>query len=82
MQDIHSTIYSFWKWQLSTGGGGGNIGKGLSHGGGDGGDDGGDDDDYFDNFDEGEEGDEGGLFRRRMILGEVTNCSITRNCFV
>lgn len=57
--------------QLSTGGGGGNIGKGLSHGGGDGGDDGGDDDDYFDNFDEGDDGDEGGLFRRRIILGEV-----------
>ncbi|XP_073065826.1 uncharacterized protein [Primulina eburnea] len=57
--------------ELSTGGGGGNIGKGLSHGGGDGGDDGGDDDDYFDNFDEGDEGDEGGLFRRRMILGEL-----------
>ncbi|KAK4401939.1 hypothetical protein Sango_0934600 [Sesamum angolense] len=45
--------------ELSTGGGGGNIGKGLSHGGGDGGDDGGDDDDYFDDFDEGDEGDEG-----------------------
>ncbi|XP_073041542.1 uncharacterized protein [Primulina eburnea] len=57
--------------ELSTGGGGGNIGKGLSHGGGDGGDDGGDDDDYFDNFDEGDEGDEGGMFRRRMILGEL-----------
>ncbi|KAG8364082.1 hypothetical protein BUALT_Bualt19G0089300 [Buddleja alternifolia] len=57
--------------ELSTGGGGGNMGKGLSHGGGDGGDDGGDDDDYFDNFDEGDEGDEGGLFRRRIILGEL-----------
>ncbi|KAK6135412.1 hypothetical protein DH2020_030831 [Rehmannia glutinosa] len=57
--------------ELSTGGGGGNMGKGLSHGGGDGGDDGGDDDDYFDNFDEGDEGDEGGLFRRRIVLGEL-----------
>ncbi|KAL0422305.1 UNVERIFIED_CONTAM: hypothetical protein Slati_3253400 [Sesamum latifolium] len=57
--------------ELSTGGGGGNIGKGLSHGGGDGGDDGGDDDDYFDDFDEGDEGDEGGPFRRRIILAEL-----------
>ncbi|KAK6156921.1 hypothetical protein DH2020_011169 [Rehmannia glutinosa] len=51
--------------ELSTGGGGGNMGKGLSHGGGDGGDDGGDDDDYFDNFDEGDEGDE--LFDRKFV---------------
>ncbi|KAL1534274.1 protein RETICULATA-RELATED 1, chloroplastic-like [Salvia divinorum] len=57
--------------QIDTGGGGGNQGKGLSHGGGDGGDDGGDDDDYFDDFDEGDEGDEGGPFRRRIILGEL-----------
>ncbi|KAI3448318.1 hypothetical protein Pfo_004983 [Paulownia fortunei] len=57
--------------ELSTGGGGGDIGKGLSHGGGDGGDGGGDDDDYFDNFDEGDEGDEGGLFRRRIVLAEL-----------
>ncbi|XP_022855107.1 protein RETICULATA-RELATED 1, chloroplastic-like isoform X1 [Olea europaea var. sylvestris] len=57
--------------ELSTGGGGGNMGKGLSHGGGDGGDDGGDDDDYFDDFDEGDEGDEGGLFRRRIALPEL-----------
>ncbi|XP_042062781.1 protein RETICULATA-RELATED 1, chloroplastic-like [Salvia splendens] len=57
--------------QIETGGGGGNQGKGLSHGGGDGGDDGGDDDDYFDDFDEGDEGDEGGPFRRRIILGEL-----------
>ncbi|XP_022896982.1 protein RETICULATA-RELATED 1, chloroplastic-like [Olea europaea var. sylvestris] len=57
--------------ELSTGGGGGNMGKGLSHGGGDGGDDGGDDDDYFDDFDEGDEGDEGGLFRRRIVLPEL-----------
>ncbi|KAL1564693.1 protein RETICULATA-RELATED 1, chloroplastic-like [Salvia divinorum] len=57
--------------QIETGGGGGNQGKGLSHGGGDGGDDGGDDDDYFDNFDEGDEGDEGGPFRRRIILEEL-----------
>ncbi|KAL6494532.1 hypothetical protein OROGR_031332 [Orobanche gracilis] len=59
--------------QLSTDGGGGDMGNGLIHGGGDGGndDDGGDDDDYFDNFDDGDEGDEGGLFRRRLILGEL-----------
>ncbi|CAA0839023.1 Protein of unknown function (DUF3411 [Striga hermonthica] len=57
--------------ELSTGGGGGNMGKGLNHGGGDGGDDGGDDDDYFDDFDEGDDGDEGGLFRRRIVLGEL-----------
>ncbi|KAL7119522.1 hypothetical protein ACP275_02G068100 [Erythranthe tilingii] len=57
--------------EISTGGGGGNMGKGLSHGGGDGGDDGGDDDDYFDNFDEGDDGDEGGLFRRRIVLAEL-----------
>ncbi|KAL3843705.1 hypothetical protein ACJIZ3_001108 [Penstemon smallii] len=58
--------------EVAIGGGGGNIGKGLSHGGGDGGDDGGDDDDdYFDDFDEGDEGDEGGLFRRRIIMAEL-----------
>ncbi|EPS60635.1 hypothetical protein M569_14164, partial [Genlisea aurea] len=57
--------------ELATGGGGGNMGKGLSHGGGDGGDDGGDDDDYFDNFDEGDDGEDGGLFRRRIILAEL-----------
>ncbi|PIN23938.1 hypothetical protein CDL12_03334 [Handroanthus impetiginosus] len=57
--------------ELATGGGGGDIGKGLSHGGGDGGDDGGDDDDYFDDFDEDDEGDEGGPFRRRIVLGEI-----------
>ncbi|KAL0412732.1 UNVERIFIED_CONTAM: hypothetical protein Sradi_1474900 [Sesamum radiatum] len=57
--------------ELSTGGGGGDIGKGLNLGGGDGGDDGGDDDDYFDDFDDGDEGDEGGLFRRRIILQEL-----------
>ncbi|KAL3356261.1 hypothetical protein AABB24_017114 [Solanum stoloniferum] len=57
--------------ELSTGGGGGNMGKNLNHGGGDGGDDDGDDDDYFDDFDDGDEGDEGGLFRRRMILQEL-----------
>lgn len=48
------------------------MGKNLNHGGGDGGDDGGDDDDYFDDFDDGDEGDEGGLFRRRMMLQEVS----------
>lgn len=57
--------------ETAIGGGGGNIGKNLNHGGGDGGDDGGDDDDYFDDFDDGEEGDEGGLFRRRIILQEL-----------
>ncbi|XP_060167726.1 protein RETICULATA-RELATED 1, chloroplastic-like [Lycium barbarum] len=57
--------------ELSTGGGGGNMGKNLNHGGGDGGDDDGDDDDYFDDFDDGDEGDEGGLFRRRMLLQEL-----------
>lgn len=59
--------------QLDVGGGSGDIGKKISHGGGDGGDDGGDDDEYFDDFDDGEEGDEGGLFRRRMFLEEVWN---------
>ena len=49
--------------QLDIGGGGGDIGKKINHGGGDGGDDDGDDDDYFDDFDDGDEGDEGGLNR-------------------
>ncbi|CAO2829921.1 unnamed protein product [Amaranthus hypochondriacus] len=57
--------------ELATGGGGGDIGKKINHGGGDGGDDGGDDDDYFDDFDDGDEGDEGGIFRRRLVLQEV-----------
>lgn len=57
--------------QLSPGGGGGDIGKKISHGGGDGGDDDGDDDDYFDDFDDEGDGDEGGLFRRRKFLEEV-----------
>ncbi|PIN20055.1 hypothetical protein CDL12_07253 [Handroanthus impetiginosus] len=57
--------------ELSTGGGSGDIGKGLSHGGGDGGGDDGDDDDYFDDFDEDDEGDEGGPFRRRIVLSEL-----------
>ncbi|KAG9141859.1 hypothetical protein Leryth_013987 [Lithospermum erythrorhizon] len=57
--------------ELATGGGGGDIGKRISHGGGDGGDDGGDDDDYFDDFDDGDEGDDGGLFRRRIVLQEL-----------
>ncbi|KAF5731963.1 hypothetical protein HS088_TW18G00650 [Tripterygium wilfordii] len=57
--------------ELATGGGGGDIGKKIFHGGGDGGDDGGDDDDYFDDFDDGDEGDEGGLFRRRKFLEEL-----------
>lgn len=59
------------KSQTAIGGGGGDIGKRINHGGGDGGDDDGDDDDYFDNFDDGDEGDEGGLFRRRRLLEEV-----------
>lgn len=58
--------------QLDVGGGGGDIGKKNFHGGGDGGDDGGDDDDYFDDFDDGDEGEEGGLFRRRIVLQEVS----------
>ena len=52
--------------QTAIGGGGGDIGKKINHGGGDGGDD-----DYFDDFDDGDEGDEGGLFRRRKFLEEV-----------
>lgn len=59
-------------WQLATGGGGGDIGKKINHGGGDGGDDDGDDDSYFDDFDDGDEGDEGGLFRRRIVFQEVS----------
>lgn len=59
------------KLQLATGGGGGDIGKKINHGGGDGGDDDGDDDDYFDDFDDDGEGEEGGLFRKRMFLEEV-----------
>ncbi|CAI9103892.1 OLC1v1002477C1 [Oldenlandia corymbosa var. corymbosa] len=57
--------------ELATGGGGGDIGKNISHGGGDGGDDDGDDDSYFDDFDDGDEGDEGGLFRRRIVFKEL-----------
>uniref|UniRef100_A0A6M2F5R4 Protein RETICULATA-RELATED 1, chloroplastic n=1 Tax=Populus davidiana TaxID=266767 RepID=A0A6M2F5R4_9ROSI len=57
--------------EVALGGGGGDIGKHINHGGGDGGDDDGDDDDYFDDFDDGDEGDEGGLFRRRMFLEEL-----------
>ncbi|KAK9096015.1 hypothetical protein Sjap_021512 [Stephania japonica] len=53
------------------GGGGGDIGKKIYHGGGDGGDDGGDDDDYFGDFDDFDEGDEGGLFRKRLVLQEL-----------
>ncbi|MBA0804519.1 hypothetical protein Gohar_004101, partial [Gossypium harknessii] len=56
---------------LATGGGGGDIGKKINHGGGDGGDDDGDDDDYFDDFDDDGEGEEGGLFRKRMFLEEL-----------
>ncbi|GAA0184857.1 hypothetical protein LIER_32145 [Lithospermum erythrorhizon] len=57
--------------EIATGGGGGDIGKRINHGGGDGGDDGGDDDDYFDDFDDGDEGDEGGLFRSRIMFQEL-----------
>ncbi|KAL2968804.1 hypothetical protein AAZX31_15G045500 [Glycine max] len=57
--------------ELDIGGGGGDIGKKINHGGGDGGDDDGDDDDYFDDFDDGDEGDEGGLFRRRILFEET-----------
>ncbi|OVA10427.1 Protein of unknown function DUF3411 [Macleaya cordata] len=57
--------------ETAIGGGGGDIGKKINHGGGDGGDDGGDDDDYFGDFDDGDEGDEGGLFRRRLVLQEL-----------
>ncbi|KAJ9174621.1 hypothetical protein P3X46_013248 [Hevea brasiliensis] len=57
--------------EVALGGGGGDIGKKINHGGGDGGDDDGDDDNYFDDFDDGDEGDEGGLFRRRKFLEEL-----------
>ncbi|KAG6588816.1 Protein RETICULATA-RELATED 6, chloroplastic, partial [Cucurbita argyrosperma subsp. sororia] len=57
--------------ETAIGGGGGDIGKKINHGGGDGGDDDGDDDDYYDEFDDGDEGDEGGLFRRRQFLEEL-----------
>ncbi|XP_065870507.1 protein RETICULATA-RELATED 1, chloroplastic [Euphorbia lathyris] len=57
--------------EVALGGGGGDIGKKINHGGGDGGDDDGDDDDYFDDFDDGDEGDEGGLFRRRRVFEEL-----------
>ena len=69
-------------WQLATGGGGGDIGKKINHGGGDGGDDDGDDDSYFDDFDDGDEGDEGGLFRRRIVFQEVKALhKLTKLCF-
>lgn len=58
--------------QTATGGGGGDAGKNINMGGGDGGNDDGDDDDYIDDFDDGDEGDEGGLFRRRLVLEEVS----------
>ncbi|KAH7426030.1 hypothetical protein KP509_11G081900 [Ceratopteris richardii] len=57
--------------QTEDGGGGGDIGKGISHGGGDGGDDGGDDDDYFGDADDDDEGDDGGFFGRRIALPEI-----------
>ncbi|KAK9162203.1 hypothetical protein Syun_003105 [Stephania yunnanensis] len=57
--------------ETAIGGGGGDIGKKINHGGGDGGDDGGDDDDYFGDFDDFDEGDEGGLFRKRLVLQEL-----------
>jgi len=68
--EIHFHAFNL---QLDIGGGGGDIGKKINHGGGDGGDDDGDDDDYFDDFDDGDEGDEGGLFRRRILFEEVRN---------
>lgn len=78
------------KLQTAIGGGGGDIGKKINHGGGDGGDDDGDDDDYFDDFDDGDEGNEGGLFRRRRLLEEVKillhantkSCSLSRLDFL
>ena len=47
--------------QTAIGGGGGDIGKKINHGGGD-------EDDYFD---DGDEGDGEGLFRRQKFLEEV-----------
>lgn len=74
------------KLQVAVGGGGGDIGKKINHGGGDGGDDDGDDDDYFDDFDDGDEGDENGLFRRRMLLEEVgppqAQLDLLKNCWL
>lgn len=57
--------------ETAVGGGSGDNGKKINHGGGDGGDDNGDDDDYFDDFDDDDEGDEGGLFRSRNFLEEL-----------
>lgn len=71
MEDFMENFLILFKLQVALGGGGGDIGKKINHGGGDGGDDDGDDDDYFDDFDDGDEGDEGGLFRRRKFLEEV-----------
>ena len=56
------------EFQTAIGGGGGDIGKKINHGGGD---VDGDEDDYFDDFDDGDEGDGGGLFRRQKFLEEV-----------
>ncbi|XP_031259573.1 uncharacterized protein LOC116117698 [Pistacia vera] len=78
-EDLHEEIYMDpppglrrqGENMLAVGGGGGDIGKKINHGGGDGGDDDGDDDDYFDDFDDGDEGDENGLFRRRMLLEDL-----------
>uniref|UniRef100_A0A7N2R425 Uncharacterized protein n=1 Tax=Quercus lobata TaxID=97700 RepID=A0A7N2R425_QUELO len=56
--------------ETAIGGGVGDIGKKINHGGGDGGEDDGDDDDYFDDFVDGDEGDEGGLFRRHAVLNK------------
>ncbi|KAK2655757.1 hypothetical protein Ddye_008809 [Dipteronia dyeriana] len=69
--DLNYSLYTWVLIKLAVGGGGGDIGKKINHGGGDGGDDDGDDDDYFDDFDDGDEGDEGGLFRRRKFLEEL-----------
>ena len=56
--------------QTAIGGGGGDIGKKINHGGGDvDGDE--DEDDYFGDFDDDDEGDGKGLFRRQKFLEEV-----------
>ena len=55
------------EFQTAIGGGGGDIGKKINHGGGD---VDGDEDDYFVDFDDGDEGDGGGLCRRQKFLEE------------
>merc|ERR1719498_1280718 len=65
--DLTQKIQSF-ELSADNSGGGGDIGKGISNGGG--GDDGddGDDDDYFDEGDD-DDGDDG--FMRKTIIGEL-----------